>query len=190
MITMLRLVGHHKLIFRSACLSVSIGLCLMGGVPPEVSSWTSSRESSSQQQSEWPEFTVEGISYQVALSSVRGRLGKPGSRQTMVLFLEQDVFSEDRAITVFGHISTQVPRQTTLFVTILTDRKLLRDRLRNPRWESAHDGQYSRLTDQPQNCCPAAFKGAQIERYSDRTLILVCDLGRAKELCVGERCRP
>ena len=179
-----------KLVFRSTCLVVSIGLCLSDEFPPQVSSSTSSYESTSQQQSEWPEHEVEGISYQVALSSVRGRLGKPGSHQTMFLFLEQAVFTEDRALRVFRQISTQVPRQTTLFVTILTDRKLLRDRIQNPRWESMHDDEYSRLTDQPQNCCPAAFKGARIERYRDRTLILVCDLGRVKELCVGERCGP
>jgi hypothetical protein len=108
----------------------------------------------------------------------------------MFLFLEPDVFTEDRALRVFGHISTQVPPETILFVTILTDTKLLTDRLQNPMWESMHDDEYIRLTGQPQHCCPAAFKGAQIERYSDRTLILVCDLGRTKKFCVGERCRP
>ena len=190
MMTM-RQAGHLlKLVFRSACLVASLGLCISGEFPPQINSSTSSYESTSQQQSEWPEHEVEGISYQVALSSVRGGLGKPGSHQTMFLFLNKDVFTEDRALRVFGHISRQVPRETTLFVTILTDRKLLTERLQNPRWESMHDDEYIRLTDQPQHCCPAAFKGAQIDRYSYRTLILVCDLGRAKELCVGEKCRP
>jgi hypothetical protein len=179
-----------KWVFRCTYLVFSFALCFSDEFPHPVSSPTSLSESTSHQQREWPEHEVEGISYQVALSSVRGGLGKPGSHQTMLIFLDQDVFNEDRVLKVFGHISKQVPPQTTLFVTILTDRKLLRDRLQNPRWESMHDNEYSRLTDQPQNCCPAAFKGAQIERYSDMTLILVCDLGRTKKLCVGERCRP
>ena len=188
---MMREAGHLvKLVFRLTCLGVSIGLCLGGEFPPEVSSSSSSCESTSQQQREWQEHSVEGILYQVASSSVTGGLGKPGSRQTMLLFMEQDVFTEERAVKVFGHISKTVPRQTTLFVTILTDRKVVTDRLQNPRWESMHDDKYARLTDQPQNCCPATFKGAQIERYRDLTFILVCDLGRAKELCVGEKCRP
>lgn len=188
---MMRQAGYLlKLVSRLTCLGVSIGLCLGGDFPSLVSSSTRSYESTFQQQREWQEHAVEGISYQVASSSVRGDLGKPGSRQTVLLFMEQDVFTEERAVKVFGHVSATVPRQTTLFVTILTDRKLLTDRLQNPRWESMHDDKYERLTDQPQKCCPANFKGAQIERYRDLTLILLCDLGRAKELCVGEKCRP
>lgn len=191
MIAILNRERHRlKLVLLSLCLLVTVGLCLSGEFPPKVRGSMSSRVVAAQQQLEWREYAIEGFSYQVALSSLRGELGKPGSHQTMFLFLEQDVFTEDRAIRVFGHISTQVPRQTTLFVTILTDKKLLKDRLQNPRWESMHDDGYSRLTDQPQQCCPAAFKGAQIDRYTDRTDILVCDLGQAKKLCVGKSCGP
>ena len=191
MMTMLNRERHRlKLVVRSLCLLVIIVLCLSGEFPPKVRDSMSSRVAAAQQQPEWPQYAVEGISYQVARRSMRGELGKPGSRQIMFVFLEPNLFTEDRALRVFRHISTQVPRQTTLFVTILTDRKGLMDRLQNPRWESMHDDEYNRLTDQPQHCCPATFKGAQIERYSDRSYILVCDAGRAKELCVGSKCGP
>jgi hypothetical protein len=184
--------GRHRLrlVVPSVCILVFIGLSLVGKLRAEAANPTSSHELAFQQQTEWPKHAVEGISYEVASTYVRGELGKPGSRQVMFLFLEPNEFTQDRALRVFRHISTQVPRQTTLFVTILTDRNSLSERLQNRRWESSLDDEYSRLTDQPQHCCPAAFKGAQIERYTDRSYILVCDNGKAKEICVGLRCGP
>ena len=189
MMTMLNRERHAlRSILPSLCVLVTVGVCLSGEFP-KVRGLMSSREAAAQQ-SEWPEYVVEGISYRVARSSLRGKLGRPGSHQDMLVFLEPNLFTADRAVRVFRHISIQVPRQTTLFVTILTDRKLLNERLQSPRWESMHDDEYSRLTDQPQRCCPDAFKGAQVERYSDWTNILVCDAGTAKELCVGSKCGP
>jgi hypothetical protein len=184
MMTMLsRGRNRLKLVLRSLCLLVvSLGVCLTGEFPPKVRSSTSSRESTSQQQPEWPKYAFEGISYQVALSSVSGKLGKPGSRQTMFLFLEQNLFSEDRVLRIFRHIHFQVPQPTTLYVTILTDRASMRERLKKDNWESSLDDNYSRLTQQPQHCCPPAFQGAQLERYVSRSMILVCDNGKAKEI--------
>jgi hypothetical protein len=179
-----------RLVLQSVCLLVTVGVCLSGEFSPRVRGLMSSREVAAQKEPEWQEYAVEGISYRVARSSLRGKLGKPGSHQDVLVSLEPNVFTEDRALRVFRHISIQVPRQTTLFVTILTDRKLLNERVKNPRGDSSLDDEYSRLTDQPQHCCPATFKGAQIERYSDRSYILVCDAGKAKELCVGEKCGP
>jgi hypothetical protein len=188
--TMLNRERHRfRMVLPSACLLVTVGVCLSGEFPPKVLGFMSLPEAASQQ-SEWPEYAVEGISYRVARSSLRGKLGKPGSHQDVLVFLEPNLFTEDHALRVFRHISIQIPRQTTLFVTILTDRNLLNERLQNPRGESMHDSEYSRLTDQPENCCPATFKGAQIERYSEWTNVLVCETGKAKALCVGEKCGP
>lgn len=143
-----------------------------------------------QQEPEWREYAVEGISYQVARTFLIGELGKPGSRHVIFVFLEPNLFTENGTVRVFRKISTQVSSRSALVVTIPTDKKELRSRLQNRRWESVHDDEYSRLTDQLQRCGPSAFKGSQIERYHDRTEILLCDLGRGKELCVGQSWGP
>ena len=180
-----RVAPRLKTCLRSCCILVSLSLCHTQGFVPEVAYSQNSNKTAPQKQQpppEWSKSEVEGIPYKVALTSVNGELGKPGSRQVMFLFLEANLFSEDRVLRIFRHIHFQVPNPTTLYVTLLTDRALMVERLHNRNWESSLDDNYSRLTDQPQHCCPHSFKGAQFERYVSKSLVLVCDEGKAKEI--------
>src|SRR5437660_1106108 len=105
------------------CILVSFGLCHTQAFAPELGCSISSAKSVSQEQrvDEWPKYEVEGIPYQVALNLVTGQLGKPGSRQIMFIFLDENRFAEDSVLRIFRHIHFQVPQPTMVFVTVLTD---------------------------------------------------------------------
>jgi hypothetical protein len=186
MLKIQRLIGGEcalMAVIGDCCLFVSVKLCDAQWVPAidrlSIANHTATQERAP---AEWPTYQVEGTSYRVALSSDSGELGKPGSRRVMVLFLNESEFREDRVLRIFSSIDFRVPQPTTLYVTVLTDKGSVSERLQQRNWESSLDDNYSRLTEQPQHCCPASFKGAQFERYASRSLILVCDNGKSKEI--------
>ena len=158
------------------------GLCYIIVLVGLCHAQTGAPESGGQRGStEWQKREVEGIPYELALETRTGKPGEPGSRQVMFILLDEKRFSEDSVLRIFRHVHSQVPRPTTVFVTLLTDRGTMSERLRKRNWESSLDDTYSRLTQQPQNCCPSVFKGAQLDRYVSKSIILMCNNGTAKE---------
>lgn len=132
---------------------------------------------------DWLKSKVNGIPYEVALRLVHGQEGTRGSRGVIYIYVEPNLFTENNALAIVQDISRQIPLPTTLYITLLTERGLVVERVRKyTGWETSLDTSYTRLTGNTNSCCPPNFTGAQFDRYATRAVFVICTNGRSRQI--------
>lgn len=174
--------ANSKLGFRVKCLlSRAIAVLLLCLGTPAVSRSQEAAKSQEPPES-WITYEVNSIRYEIALRRIRGKEGTLGSHGVIYIYLEATLFNEENALTVFRDVSRTISMQTSLYMTLLTNRDLIVRRVRDYRGvETSADNSDSRLTGNYQSCCPQGFSGAQFDRYLTKVLFVMCNDGQRKE---------
>lgn len=162
-------------------LALACGVIALGFSANRVLPQSLKADSSQEERIDCVSQQVEGITYCQVARIITGEVGKVGSHEDIVLFLDDQQFSEDSVLRIFQHVNFAEPDPTTLHVTLLTNRQVLLARRKNGVSHASVDTIFSRLTGQPNECCPPGFKGAQFDRHVSGSNILVCNDGKSKQ---------
>ena len=132
---------------------------------------------------DWVRYEVNGIPYEVALEWVMGKENGWFSNRVLFVYLEPHLFTKDNVLAVAGNISSKIPLSTTLNITLLADKDLLKKRVNNYSGTiTSHDTSYTRLTDESDTCCPQNFIGAQFDRGTTQARLVLCISGYSQEI--------
>lgn len=162
---------------------LSFWLCLESQFPSARAQSSPTTVSQQQPHEEWKRYMAKDIPYEIAMRLMYRKEGTFGSHGIIFVYLESSLFTKDNVLSVFRHISSKIPLQTTLFVTLLTDRDLMIQRVtKYTGWTSSSDNGYTRLSANASACCLQNFKGAQFDRYPSKADFVICDNGQAQEI--------
>ncbi|SRR6266498_2756033 len=132
---------------------------------------------------EWVKYQINGIPYEVALEWPMGKESGWGSERVLFVYLEPKYYSRDNLFLVFGNIGSKIPQPTSLNVTMLTDRVVLKTRVeRYSGLVMSNETPYTRLTVESDTCCPLHFTGAQFDRYTTHAHFVICTDGKPNEI--------
>ena len=136
----------------------------------------------------WVKHEVEGIVYEVALEWLMGKESGWDSGRVIFVVLEPKLFTRDNLSAVFQDISSKIPQPTSLNVTLLTDREMMKGRVQKYiGLITSNDTTYTRLTDDGGRWCPQGFMGAQFDRYTNHENYVLCTEDNLEEIVKEKR---